>query len=253
MSSSRSNMSSANSSAINQRNAISSNNIIAEMQICQGSKGMYYCVHNVNFDIHFPLQYALDMTKDAVEFCLNCKKYGYINGVFTGFCCGCIDTKYSSNLGLGTGMEDYETQRVDETHTEYTTIWQTYLRGIDLDQIGDDELAQQEQEELVEQQQEQEELVEQQQEAHELVQQELVQEPAQSVEPTVEADQSNDDDEQLALIHSAMMDGKITVRDERMTVRDERITVRDERMTVRDERITVRDRIINTATICGNN
>ena len=73
--SSRSNTMSANS-AINRRNAISNNNIIAEMQICQGSNGMYYCVNNVNFDIHFPLQYALDMTKDAVEFCINCKKYG---------------------------------------------------------------------------------------------------------------------------------------------------------------------------------
>lgn len=196
--SSRSNRSSANSanmSAINQRNAISSNNIIAEMQICQGSKGMYYCVNNVNFDIHFPLQYALDMTKDENAFCVNCNKYGYINGVFIGLCCGCIDTKYTGSTGLGTGMEDYETQRVDETHTEYTTIWQTYLRGIDLDQIGDDELAEHMQESNV------------------------VREPAAPLEP------ETNDESKFEAIHKAMMNGKITIR----------------------------DRIINTATICGNN
>ena len=212
--SSRSNRSSANS-AINRRNAISSNNIIAEMQICQGSKGMYYCVNNVNFDIHFPLQYALDMTKDD-EICVNCNKYGYINGVFVGLCCGCIDTKYNSSTGLGTGMEDYETQRVDETHTEYTTIWQTYLRGIDLDQIGDDELAEHMQESKV------------------------VREPAAPLEP------ETNDESKFEAIHAAMMNGKITVR-------DGKITVLDGQNAVLDGQITIRDRIINTATICGNN
>lgn len=207
--------SSANMSAINRRNVISNNNIIAEMQICQGSKGMYYCVNNVNFDIHFPLQYALDMTKDAVEFCVNCNKYGYVNGVFVGFCCGCIDTKYNSS-NLGNGMEYYETQRVDETHTEYTTIWQTYLRGIDLDQIGDDELAEHMQESKV------------------------MSEPAAPLEP------ETNDESKFEAIHAAMMNGKITVR-------DGKITVLDGQNSVLDGQITIRDRIINTATICGNN
>jgi hypothetical protein len=136
-------------------------NIIVE--IFQGSHGKYYCIKEIKnneddifpiyYDIHFPLEWALDKNTFLVcgeihvtgpYSCNNCKYFGYYNGVFIGYCMNCANCfKYKR----GNGMTDLY-KEVDENmiafdlsnYTKENSMWNTYLKDVKLNEIGDEKL-----------------------------------------------------------------------------------------------------------------
>jgi hypothetical protein len=103
---------------------------IATIQIFQGTHGIYYTYNGKNYDIHFPLEYALHT--NSCSFCL---AHGTYRGVFIGYCAKCIDEKMGKKFGngfIGQGIE-----RIDGDFP----AWKTYLHHTKLDNIGCDTLV----------------------------------------------------------------------------------------------------------------
>jgi hypothetical protein len=67
------------------------------------------------------------------EYCGNCKDYGCWNGVFIGYCENCAIHIYNGSRGRGLsyyGVESTETENGN-------SIFTTYLKNVELDDIGD--------------------------------------------------------------------------------------------------------------------
>jgi len=139
---------------------------ITRANIYKGSKGLYYYIEDDNaceddklfpvyYDIHFPLQWALnEKIVDTYHgeivtgppHCDNCKDYGYYNGVFIGYCLNCAEvfdyTRGNGMTNIGPGIELDETMVAFDL-TDYkkeNSMWNTYLKNINLDDIGDQKL-----------------------------------------------------------------------------------------------------------------
>jgi hypothetical protein len=132
------------------------------IDIFQGSYGKYYCITgnhnhlidiNTNYDIHFPLEWAIyknsflvygEVHRPGPQSCKNCKFYGYHNGVFIGYCMNCADT---FQYKRGNGMTDLY-KEVDENMVAFdlsnfkkeNSMWNTYLKNVCLNEIGDEKL-----------------------------------------------------------------------------------------------------------------
>lgn len=103
---------------------------IATIQIFQGTHGIYYTYKGKNYDIHFPVEYALH-----TNLCTSCLVHGTYRGVFIGYCAKCIDEKMGKKFGngfIGQGIE-----RIDGDFS----AWKTYLHHTKLDTIGCDKLV----------------------------------------------------------------------------------------------------------------
>jgi hypothetical protein len=140
--------------------------------IYQGSHGKYYCIQNADEDEEtklFPIYYDIHFPLDWVEFnhligptgCKSCKEYGYYNGVFIGYCNKCaekFDYKRGNgfiinpNLNLVQECINYLMPKNDEnnvnddnfeilTLSKENSIWETYLKNISVNEIGDTKLA----------------------------------------------------------------------------------------------------------------
>ena len=133
-------------------------NIIIE--IFQGSFSKYYrIIENqddllcINYDIHFPLEWALyknsyliygEVYRPGPDTCKNCRFFGFHNGVFIGYCMNCAEV---FNYKRGNGMTDL-CKEVDENMVAFNlskfrkenSMWNTYLKDINLNEIGDDKL-----------------------------------------------------------------------------------------------------------------
>lgn len=122
----------------------------------QGSHGEYYEFCGVNYDIHFPVDWAskipdhrFGITKeDLEEFghdnCLNCLKYGYYNGVVIGYCANCARLlNYTRGNGMiSIGLEITSEYSINNTeYSDENSMWNGYMKNVDLDQIGDVGLA----------------------------------------------------------------------------------------------------------------
>jgi len=130
------------------------------IEILQGSCGKYYRIlennYNllaINYDIHFPLEWALfknsflingEIYNTGPNYCKNCQFYGFHNGVFLGYCMNCAEV---FNFTRGNGMTDLY-KEVDENMVAFdltnfkkeNSIWNTYLKDISLNEIGDEKL-----------------------------------------------------------------------------------------------------------------
>jgi len=113
-----------------------------EIQKYRGSYGSeYYSVNDVNYDIHFPIEWVFQCPIDAYsipfgpETCYDCFLNGYYNGVFIGYCVNCA---YICNYKRGNGLE-YSIER--EGLDINNSIWNLYLQTISsLEEIGDRQL-----------------------------------------------------------------------------------------------------------------
>jgi hypothetical protein len=141
------------------------------VKIFQGSHGKYYCVDYkdkdeesfpIYYDIHFPLNWIFDEELKMIPWynhpidceselltgpnhCNNCKYFGYYNGVFIGYCMNCA-SEFENSRGNGlTDMEGVELNEnmvaIDLTYfSKEKSMWNTYLKGVSLDEIGDNKL-----------------------------------------------------------------------------------------------------------------
>ena len=130
------------------------------IEILQGSYGKFYRIlYNncdlltINYDIHFPLAWSLfknsfiingEIYNTGPNFCKNCQFFGFHNGVFLGYCMNCAEV---FNFTRGNGMTDLY-KEVDENMVAFdltnykkeNSIWNTYLKNISLNEIGDEKL-----------------------------------------------------------------------------------------------------------------
>lgn len=137
------------------------------VKIFQGSYGKYYCIDylgknedyslTINYDIHFPLNwlfneefkmYPCSSSNNDLDsltgpnHCNNCRDYGFYNGVFIGYCLNCA-TEFENKRGNGltdvAGVELNEHMvAFDLTYFQKkNSIWNTYLKGVSLQEIGD--------------------------------------------------------------------------------------------------------------------
>lgn len=125
--------------------------------IFQGSHGDYYKYNGVNYDIHFPVDWACKKPdgfgiteEDLEEFghdndsCLNCLDYGYYNGVVIGYCANCARLlNYTRGNGMiSVGLEITSEYSINNTeYSDENSMWNGYMKNIDLDKIGDVGLA----------------------------------------------------------------------------------------------------------------
>jgi hypothetical protein len=126
--------------------SIASNKTI---DIYQGNHGKFYNINgcDIYYDIHFPILWALDnMSCESTIgplHCENCIYNGYYNGVFIGYCIDCA-SHYESTRGNGLfahGVEINESvynSLYDKNYSSENSIWNTYLKDVALDIIGDD-------------------------------------------------------------------------------------------------------------------
>ena len=136
-----------------------------KINIYDGSNGNFYSIEEpvcedeenitrneiiLNYDCHFPVEWALDNksyvneffeSKVGPKYCLNCIEFGYKNGVFIGYCANCaelLDYKRGNGL-LPDGNEVCkETFAFDTSDIkEENSIWNTYLKNVSEEKIGD--------------------------------------------------------------------------------------------------------------------
>ena len=128
---------------------------LGDMQLFQGTHGKYYVWNHIPYDIHFPLEWAMNPKKTVVttkkeegidssiihgpENCANCMEFGIWRGVFIGYCVHCCQNMYNAERGNGMiecGLEfEFGVPLYDRK-----SMWNTYLKGVSLDQIGDRKL-----------------------------------------------------------------------------------------------------------------
>ena len=143
-----------------------------KINIYQGTHGKYFniednkkdtFVNKINYDSHFPLNWILNEKHfyEGLEckltgpiHCKYCRDYGHYNGVFIGYCSRCADQfNWSRGCGFLTAPDQppgIEIKTYMKTtihgcfildHHKKNSMWETYLKGVTLDQIGDTKLA----------------------------------------------------------------------------------------------------------------
>ena len=104
-----------------------------ESTITQGQQGKYYIINGYKYDIHFPIEWAINDTlyETGPQCCKNCHYFGSINLVFVGYC---------SNCGLHIHKQNRPFLHFDALSISIDELWQQlpYLHGIYFDEIGDD-------------------------------------------------------------------------------------------------------------------
>lgn len=143
-----------------------------KINIYQGTHGKYFNIEDnkkdpsvikINYDSHFPLNWILYEKHFYEGFeckltgpinCKYCRDYGHYNGVFIGYCSRCAD-QFNWLRGCGfiiapdqpPGIEIKTYMKTNMhgcfilDHDKKNSMWETYLKGVTLDQIGDTNLA----------------------------------------------------------------------------------------------------------------
>jgi hypothetical protein len=99
----------------------------------------YICYHK-----NFPEEWAVNHRNGTgPSQCENCFEYGSVNGVFIGYCVNCAQYDYSGKRGRGfidSGIElkeeDCSEYDIPFYTSEYPSIFETYLKGVDITKIG---------------------------------------------------------------------------------------------------------------------
>jgi hypothetical protein len=116
-----------------------------EIKKYRGSYGEYYSVNNVNYDIHFPIEWVFQLPEHehindipfGPETCYHCLLNGYYNGVFIGYCVNCA---FICSYKRGNGLE-YGIEREHERLDTKNSIWNLYLQNLSsLIEVGDRQL-----------------------------------------------------------------------------------------------------------------
>jgi hypothetical protein len=123
---------------------------VTSIEIFNNSLGsQYYILGGHRFDINFPIKWAVEnLNKYNVNelvdqgegpiHCTNCATYGAINNVFVGYCSNCALHKYNYSRGNGfnaVGVEQL-VDHLDQELNPQNSIWNTYMKNVQQDQIG---------------------------------------------------------------------------------------------------------------------
>jgi len=102
----------------------------------RNGKPAYYSYDEELYCGTFPEEWVLDhFPGTGPKECRNCAQFGSWNGVFLGYCCNCAYYEYNGERGRGlinVGVEDNDIDVVD-----FPSIFDTYLEGVSLDDVGD--------------------------------------------------------------------------------------------------------------------
>jgi hypothetical protein len=143
-----------------------------KINVYQGTHGKYFNIEDnkkdpfliqINYDSHFPLNWILyektfyegfECKLTGPVHCKYCRDYGHYNGVFIGYCSRCADQfNWSRGCGFliapdqppGVEIKTYMKTNIHGCfildHDKKNSMWETYLKGVTLDQIGDTKLA----------------------------------------------------------------------------------------------------------------
>ena len=111
-----------------------------QIEIIQGSCQKIYQIGTVQYDIHFPLHWALEPKQLEDGFvcgpshCNNCLEYGSYRGVFIGYCMNCA-YEYGYERGNGFLYHGVECL-VGNGREAKNSVWNTYLKNVNLEDIG---------------------------------------------------------------------------------------------------------------------
>jgi hypothetical protein len=111
-----------------------------EIRKYRGSYGEYYSVNDVNYDIHFPIDWVFQIPENVNKFgpetCYDCFINGYYKGVFIGYC---VDCASFCNYERGNGLI-HSIERQHALLDDKNSIWNLYLQIVSLEEIGDRQL-----------------------------------------------------------------------------------------------------------------
>ena len=133
----------------------------------QGTNGKYYTIELkdrenyeilnetiLKYDIHFPIEWADDdniyihsnvESKVGPRYCNNCIEFGFYNGVCIGYCANCATLlDFTRGNGLLDICEEINEKTIAfdlENVKEENSMWNTYLKDVKKEEIGDIELS----------------------------------------------------------------------------------------------------------------
>ena len=111
-------------------------------EIIEYNNGKYYSYDGELYTRTFPHNWAMNHKKNTgPKQCLVCAKFGSWNGVFVAYCINCAN-QYTGQRGSGVYI--YETM-CEMTNNNQNAAFNTYLYGIDFDNIGSREMLDSEQ------------------------------------------------------------------------------------------------------------
>lgn len=108
-------------------------------EIIEYNNGKYYSYDGELYTRTFPHSWAMNHKNNTgPKECLVCAKFGSWNGVFVSYCINCAK-EYTGQRGNGVYI--YETMcEITNDNNNRNAAFNTYLYGIDFDNIGDKEM-----------------------------------------------------------------------------------------------------------------
>jgi hypothetical protein len=106
--------------------------------------GDTYSYDYIWYHKNFPIEWAVNhVSGTGPSQCENCFEYGSVNGVFIGYCVNCAQYDYNGKRGRGfidSGIElkqeDCSEYDIPFYTSEYPSIFETYLKRVDITKIG---------------------------------------------------------------------------------------------------------------------
>ena len=113
--------------------------ILRHQVIYCGDRETFYVFDGELYTSTFPQEYAMNHAfGTGPKHCRNCAEVGSWNGVFIGYCANCAFHAYKGQRGRGfidIGQEDDSVEGM-----KFHSVFDTYMRGINLHEVGDKEI-----------------------------------------------------------------------------------------------------------------
>jgi len=114
-------------------------NLLEQRMIRENGKVIFYSYDGELYAPTFPLEWAQNHKPlSGPTDCSNCAFDGMWNGVFIGYCANCCAFVY--NYERGNGFINLGLEFSDENTKIENSVFETYLKDINLGEIGDKEL-----------------------------------------------------------------------------------------------------------------
>jgi len=105
-------------------------------QVFAGDRRQFYSYDEELYTATFPFEWAENhLPGSGPKECGNCAYYGSLNGVFVGYCCNCAVYLYKGERGRG--FIDCGKENSSKTVDNFVSIFDTYMKGVDPDDVGD--------------------------------------------------------------------------------------------------------------------
>jgi len=114
---------------------------VPEDECNNNENDIVHCDDKYMYDYHwyhekFPKEWARSHKEDTgPSQCMNCLDYGCVNDVFIGYCANCAIEVYNGERGRGFISQGIEIDDDDEDAEGYKSVFDTYLKGIDIHNI----------------------------------------------------------------------------------------------------------------------